>query len=334
MTYSPDGQSLVCDYCTSATSLRASASQRSGPAPLDAAQTAQPDQDFLLAMATARGHAKPLAEQVFHCQGCGARFILPPGQLSITCPYCLSAHVIILDRSPDLLAPDGILPHAFDQRRAAGLLNDWLHPVHSGSEIEPAPRALYLPLWTFDLGGALDYTGVVERDDPVGFERHPRRAETIRDSYPVMLTRLPIPASRKLSAPFIRLLPTFDLGAVRPYDPRFLADWPAELYDIPLAEASLDARSQALALLKRKMAAALAPVHILSTSSANLSVESFRLNLLPVWMAEVQAPPPTGDGAAHLLLINGHNGEIYGDLGSKPSQPGSLLGWLSDLIKE
>ena len=54
---------------------------------------------------------------------------------------------------------------------------------------------------------------------------------------------MPIPASRKLSAVFLKLIATFELKAVKPYDPRYLANWPAEVYDIPMAEASLDARS-------------------------------------------------------------------------------------------
>ncbi|RPJ16409.1 MAG: hypothetical protein EHM33_33880, partial [Chloroflexi bacterium] len=62
MSFAPDGQSLLCEYC--------SRNQRF---------TAQPgsanEKDFIIAMATARGHGKPLDQQVFHCEGCGCEFI-------------------------------------------------------------------------------------------------------------------------------------------------------------------------------------------------------------------------------------------------------------------
>ena len=103
MSFAPDGQSLLCEYC--------SRNQRFS--------TAQPgsanEKDFIIAMATARGHGKPLDQQVFHCEGCGCEFILPPNQISSTCVYCGSPHVVNWESEEQLLAPDGIIPHAFDQ---------------------------------------------------------------------------------------------------------------------------------------------------------------------------------------------------------------------------
>lgn len=341
MHFAPDGQSLVCDYCTRHQALGGTTGSADN----------HPEQkDFLLAMATARGHGKPLAEQVFHCQGCSAQFILPPEQLSITCPYCGSPHVVSFTKSADLLAPDGIIPHAFDAAHAQSLLNDWLAktvvaPLRLAGPVS-SPRAFYLPLWSFDLGGTVDYTGEMVDEQDMGFGRHQPRLVRVSDTYPVMLSRLPIPASRKLSAPFIHLLPTFDLKAMQPYDPRYLADWPAELYDIPMADASLDARSQGFTLAKREMQMHLASLRLTSASSASLTIESFELDLLPVWMTEVlvssSGTKPNGRSGRggeevilpHLLLINGQTGDIYADIGSRPSHSGHPLSWLSDLMGE
>ncbi len=109
MHFAADGQLLVCDYCT-------------GHLSLQPGERPAPEKDFLLTMATAQGHGKPLAEQVFVCQGCGVRFFLPPTQLSVTCPYCASPHVVSLETSGELLAPDAIIPHAFDRARAGAIL--------------------------------------------------------------------------------------------------------------------------------------------------------------------------------------------------------------------
>ncbi len=316
MSFSPDGQSLVCEYCSRNQKL-----------------TVQPgtanEKDFIIAMATARGHGKPLNQQVFHCEGCGCEFILPPNQISTTCVYCGSPHVVSWESDEQLLAPDGIIPHAFDQKRAVKYLIEWVEK----SKIKPErkvdlPRGVYLPLWTFDLGGEIRYTGQVHQaeDDVFGQSLRETRMRRVSDSYPVQINDLPIPAARKLSAVFLKLIPTFELRAVKPYEPAYLANWPAEVYDIPMAEASLDARTQGLAKYKRDLPLLISPVQLLSASSANLTIESFRLNLLPVWMTELPF-----DGREHLVLINGWNGAVQNDLPENES--GGLMEWLGNLLE-
>lgn len=325
MSFAPDGGSLVCDYCTRHQAVGFSR------APAD-------EKDFVTAMATARGHGKPLNEQVFHCEGCGSEFILPPIQISANCIYCDSPHVVNWENAKDLLAPDGIIPHKFDQQQAVKLLVDWVE----GNKIKPEkkvnlPRGLYLPLWTFDIGGWINYTAeIYETDDKdIGLDiiigaqgRGRTNVKRISDSYPVLVDDLPIPASRKLSAVFLRLIPTFDLTSVQPYDPRFLADWPAEVYDIPLAEASLDARGQAYAKYKDDLPRLLPDTRIIHSSSAKMAIDSFKLVLLPVWMTEL----PFG-GREHLVLINGANGEVRSDLPEKREKPVRLMDWLGDLLE-
>ena len=317
MSFAPDGQSLVCEYC--------SRNQR---------LTVQPghanEKDFLIAMATARGHGKPLDQQVFHCEGCGCEFILPPNQISSTCVYCGSPHVINWESEEQLLAPDGIIPHKFSQEQAVKFLIDWFE----SNSLEPEkkvelPRGVYLPLWTFDLGGMIDYVGETIDESNIQFDgRQPRRIR-VSDSYPVQVNDTPIPASRKLSAVFLKLIHTFELKAVKPYDPRYLVDWPAEVYDIPMAEASLDARSHSFNHYKRDLPNLLTPTQIISTSSARMTVESFRLNLLPVWISEL----PFG-GREHLVLINGFNGTVASDLPERKSDAKGLMDWLGDLLNE
>jgi hypothetical protein len=321
MSFAPDGQSLLCEYC--------SRNQRFN---LVQPGTAN-EKDFLIAMATARGHGKPLDQQVFHCEGCGCEFILPPNQISSTCVYCGSPHVVNWEAEEQLLAPDGIIPHAFDQKRANNILIEWV----DSNRIKPEkqmdlPRGVYLPLWTFDLGGGIDYVGETVAAGEIDFNNRQQNKVRVSDCYPVQVNDLPIPASRKLSAVFLRLIPTFELKGVKPYDPRYLANWPAEVYDIPMAEASLDARSQGYSLYKRDLPNLLAPMDLLSTSSAKLTVESFRLNLLPVWVTELSF-----GGRQHLVLINGQNGNVESNLPAKPNKskkPDGLMEYLSDLLDD
>lgn len=319
MTFAPDGQSLICEYCT-----------RKNPLGLNQSNE---EKDFIVAMATMKGHGKPLQEQVFHCKGCGAKFILPPNQISATCAYCDSPYVVSFENTKDLLAPDAILPHAFDQKQATRLLINWVE----GNKLEPEkkvdlPRGLYLPLWTFDIGGEIEYTAEVieydENSNPFNKYQEPK-VKRIKDNYPVFVNDLPLPASRKLSAVFLKLIPTFDLTVVRPYDPRYLANWLAEVYDVPMADASLDARGQAYKNLQKQLPHLLNDVNIVHTSSAGMLVESFKLVLLPVWMTEL----PFG-GREHLVLINGQSGIVASDFNGKKKEESGLFDFLGDLLGE
>lgn len=322
MSFAPDGQSLLCEYC--------SRNQRFSAAQPGTAS----EKDFLIAMATARGHGKPLDQQVFHCEGCGCEFILPPNQISSTCLFCGSPHVVNWESEEQLLAPDGIIPHAFDQKRVIKILIEWVESNRIKPEKQmDLPRGVYLPLWTFDLGGGIDYVGETVAAGEIELNSRQQKKVRVSDCYPVQINDLPIPASRKLSAVFLKLIPTFELKGVKPYDPRYLANWPAEVYDIPMAEASLDARSQGYSRYKRDLPNLLTPMDLISTSSAKLTVESFRLNLLPVWVTELAF-----GGRQHLMLINGQNGIVESDLPEKSNKSkrsgksSGLMEYLADLL--
>src|SRR5215216_3632751 len=317
MSFAPDGQSLHCEYC--------SRSQKFSVVQPGSAN----EKDFLIAMATVRGHGKPLDQQVFHCEGCGCEFILPPSQISSTCVYCGSPHVVNWESEEQLLAPDGIIPHAFDQNRAGKILSEWVQVNRIKLEKHmDMPRGVYLPLWTFDLGGMIDYVAETVDDSEVQYRRMPKTVR-ISDSYPVQVNDIPIPASRKLSALFLKLIPTFELRGVKPYDPRYLVNLPAELYNIPMAEASLDARAQSLSRYKRDLPNLLTPMQFISATSAHMIVESFRLNLLPVWMTELPF-----SGREHMVLINGWNGTVASDIPDQSEKSGGLFEWLGDLLAD
>ncbi|MEX0787440.1 MAG: hypothetical protein WD040_01440, partial [Anaerolineales bacterium] len=146
---SADGAWLVCGYCGWRRSL--------------ASEEAVAEQDFVVAMATGRGHRKPVRTRTFRCTACGAPYILAPEMLSLTCPYCGSAHVIKHADTEELMPPDGILPFRVSD------------PAPSAGEAARDVRTwlgLYLPLWSFDLSGSVPWKGVRE-------DRQHRVAETV-----------------------------------------------------------------------------------------------------------------------------------------------------------
>ncbi len=314
MVYSPDGRSLVCEFCARDENLSSTGGKGAD------------EQDFFAAMATVRGHSKPVARQVFHCQGCGAEFILPPGVISATCAYCASPHVVSLAETRALLDPDAIIPHVFDQRRAIRILVDWVrqHEFTPQGKVIP-PRGFYLPVWTFDVGGSIDYRGESEPDEiDVVLLQQPSPGRE-QGSYPVLVDDLSIPASSKLERRVEPLIATYDLRQAKPYDPRYLSDWPAEVYDVPLADASLAARSQAYARYKKILPQKFAHLENFKMSSANLAIDSYKLLLLPLWMTVV----PYED-KEYVVLVNGQTGTVQGEV--PPGAQKSIKGWLSNLL--
>ena len=239
--------------------------------------------------------------------------------------------MVSYEKTSDIIAPNSILPFAFDQKRATRLLIEWVEKNNIKPEKKvDLPRGVYLPMWTFDIGGEIDYTGeIVEYEDESYNNRRERKVTRVEDKYPIMVNDLALPASRKLSQVFMRLLPTFDLSALKEYDPRYLASWLAELYDVPMADASLDARSIAFKKLKKQLPHLLGGINIVRASSANMLVESFKLVLLPVWLTELPF-----DGREHLVLINGQSGAITSDLPEKEEEQGGLFDFLADLLND
>src|ERR1035437_653309 len=100
-----------------------------------------------------------------------------------------------------------------------------------------APRGLYLPAWTFDIIGSISWNGMVTRN---------KQAVPISGQKEINFNDVRILGSKKLADLMLKTLPEFDLSQATAYDGRFLAGWMADVPDLPMAEASLDARQIAV----------------------------------------------------------------------------------------
>jgi len=236
MSFSPDGQTLVCDSCAVGDEV-------------DAESDEAEEQDFFSAMATLRGHSKSVAHKVFHCEGCGAEFLLAPDSISASCAYCASPHVVNHGETRELLDPDAIIPHAFNQRRATQILIEWVKEKNFTPQgrVLP-PRGFYIPVWTFDIGGSISYSGerLVEEQSQQGFGFKTEKVfVTERGELSIFVDDLIIPAAKKYAQYLDSFIKSYELRETKPYDPRYLSNWSAETYEIALSNAALEARSRA-----------------------------------------------------------------------------------------
>lgn len=300
LAYEAQRGALVCDYCGyESTSFLA-------PEGDDQVQ----EHDFLATLPTVRGHAWELPmEHVLACQGCGASFVLPPAQSTATCPYCGSAHVSEASSQGRLIAPEAVLPFSLTDVASRQQVQRWLAVQEQAPKDLPrravvgALRPVYMPFWTFNITGQMVWQGQTEAQlgDP------PRSVSGVQ---PVLLDNVLVPASHTLPQSLIASFADFDLSGLLPYSPDLLANWPVEIYQIPLADASLVAHQRAFASALAAIRSSLPPgrsLHGLTYDSSGIVVESFKLVLLPIWTARYQYRDKT-----YQIAVNGQTGSVHG----------------------
>jgi DNA-directed RNA polymerase subunit RPC12/RpoP len=298
MVFDGDGRTLICEHCTRSQALNNSAPEF--------------EQDFILAMATGKGHRTPVAVKTFNCQGCGAQFILPPLEISSVCAYCGSPHVVI--GTKELVEPDSIIPMAFNQRQAVQYLVQWIEKrkITPQGKVQP-PLGLYLPVWTFDIFGNVPWSGTIYRD---------KRQVRIDGEKTVSFDDIIVPGAPRLADLLPRVISSFDTLAAPAYDSRYLAGWPAEVYEMSMSNASLEARKQAVERTRQRIHSDLGKISDLNYNTSNLSILSFKLVLIPIWYTTYPF-----EGRTFRVVINGQNGTVYGET---PSQ--GILDWIGGIL--
>jgi DNA-directed RNA polymerase subunit RPC12/RpoP len=290
LAYAPDGEGLQCDHCGRRTTIAG------GEPIIDPAV----ENDFVLALATARGHARPQASPTFACAACGARFLLAPETLALTCPYCDATYAVEAGDERMLIAPDTLVPLMVSAEEARASLEVWSRKTGGIGKSFVIDRlaAVYLPVWLFEMGGVIDWTAAP------GENRWAMEAGPLSGTEPPVS---PIAVLAKSNPPpgQAESVENVSPDLFVSYDTKYLAAWPAESYSLSLADAALRARERSLDATATRLSAAARGLRP-AVRSARMVVESFRLTLVPVWMADARV------GRAHLgLILSGVTAAVY-----------------------
>ncbi len=119
-----------------------------------------------------------------------------------------------------------------------------------------------------------------------------------------------VPASRGFTAELSGAYSDFDTNALIPYSAELLAGYTTEVYQVPLAEASVAARQRTLQEAKRyeqRTSLAGKKHRDFVMNSAGMTVDSYKLVLLPLWLAGYSYREQTFPAA-----INGQTGTVAG----------------------
>lgn len=301
MVYSPDGSKLVCENCGSGSSQQHPQSN-----------SGFEEASFTVAMATAKGHLKPINAKVVSCRGCGAKFLIQPDKLSGACPYCESVYAEKDPVDTQILMPDMLIPFRIGTNDVRASLCNWFESENiSPTPWVAVPHGFYLPVWTFDLGGQLTWTCSVRRRD---------RWETISDSKILSYDDVLVLATKSLHEGLASILDTYDMEKLIPYDVHYLANWMTETYQVSIGDASLIARSMVLEEEKKLVSSRYdRPIINVKVSGSSMAVDTYKLILLPVWFTTYKIK-----NDKYQAVINGQNGTVVGQL---PVQ--GLSDWIS-----
>jgi hypothetical protein len=139
---------------------------------------------------------------------------------------------------------------------------------------------------------------------------------------PAQFNNICIPGSHKLADLLLKFVDEYELAKAPAYDARFLAGWSAEVYEMAMSDAALDARQTAVVRVRQDIQAGNGTVLDLNYSTANLSITAYRLILLPVWVTDY-----TFEDKPYRVVINGQTGAVHGET---PTQ--GLKDWLVGLL--
>ncbi len=285
-------------------------------APLETGRHAS-DGAEVLGAALLKRRAQPVkwivGERILHCSQCGAERTIPAGKLSGVCPFCGSTQVIVQDALNTVEKPDGLVPFTISEEAAKNAIRERLKSVGErlaglldSNEVKQATMdGVYLPYWVFDALAEVSIT-TIDRRTPTSrsallTEGSHRPYENIRLSDGMISLAIPGVKMPALAGQ----MREFDLSAAVAYEPKLLARYPAELYDIDFDEASLAARSVVSDEMRRRHG---------QNSQRNVEVTvftsvlqmSFTLLLMPLWVATLVER----DGDVRPALVNGQSGAV------------------------
>ena len=322
LRYAPGQSELVCDHCGHVQAIP-------GAAPAGRV-SAFGEHDL------ARGLADDLpgsaSEDVrsTSCPNCGAVVEFQGASHAAECPYCATP-VVIDTGARRHIKPQAVLPFVLTEDKARDALTRWLGSLWFAPngllEYTRKGRAMagiYVPFWTFDAATTSRYTG--QRGEHyyetrtasvmVNGKRETRQEQVQKTRwYPAsgqvsrrfddVLVMASVSMPQRLGAE----LTPWDLTAMQPYNPDFLAGFQAEGYTVALAEGASTSKEIMAGVIAQDVRRDIGgDEQRIDSVNTRYSDETFKHILLPVWTAAYKY-----GGRSFRFLVNGQTGEVQGE---------------------
>jgi uncharacterized Zn finger protein (UPF0148 family) len=273
-----------------------------------------------LTMALLERRAKPvkwnIGKRVFQCRQCGAEHTLTAEKLSARCRFCDSQNVIIHDVLDSFEQPHGLIPFSLKAEDARDLIDKHLQSmkervnefIFSGNKVAEIStvEGAYLPFWAFDI----DVNVTRNRTNHLTLFQ-----EAVPEQWLEIVSDVLIVAVKSIPTRLVDPMTNYDISKAVPYQPNYLAKYPAQLYTIDFDKASYEARGRAMEVMRRRFRPQEERTYqdemgqerkeIIRTS-AHVQNMMLQLLLLPVWTATLTER----DGDVRLALVNGQTGKV------------------------
>jgi ribosomal protein S27E len=282
--------------------------------------------DFKAALAAALPEAETEEVRSVTCTNCGARFDFDAAVHAAECPFCATP-VVTDTGSHRAIKPRGLLPFALDEATANTAMTDWLGKLwFAPSGLQEYARkgrkmqGIYVPYWTFDADTKSRYTGqrgvvyYVTRTVTRNGKTETQRVQKIRWSpasgrVARFFDDVLVLASTSLPKTYTDGLEPWDLAALEPYRPEYLAGFRAEGYTVELDEGYQSARTRMDRVIERDVKFDIGgDRQRISNINTTISDVTFKHILLPVWLAAYKYR-----GQTYRFVVNGRTGRVQGE---------------------
>lgn len=271
------------------------------------------------------GYGTPV--KTMACQTCGATVSFAGTEISQSCDFCGSQHVLEQASQRRVITPQSLVPFGIDEASAKQSFKGWLGGLwFRPSDLKKkaavgAINGVYIPYWTFDAqvwsqwrAEAGHHYYEQEAYTDADGQKKTRQVKKTRwepaagqrqDAHDDVL----VVASQGLARPIAHRLSTFDTSKLVPYDPQYLAGWRAEEYAVELQEAWQEAAREIERAQHGRCAQDVpGDVHRSLQVQNQYSDETFKHVLLPLWIASYRY-----GGKPYQFLVNGQTGEVKGE---------------------
>lgn len=315
LRFDPKAGQLVCQHCGNTESLE------QGPW----AAAAIRELDFNAALKGALPAPEMEETRVSKCPNCAAEVAFDPDIHAKECPFC--ATPVVTDTGTHRhIKPRAVLPFALDEPTAHEAMNDWLGALwFAPNGLQDYARkgrrmdGIYVPYWTYDADTATRYTGergtvyyetrTVVRDGKRQSIRVAKvRWRAARGQVARFFDDVLVLASKSLPKRFTDGLAPWDLAALEPYTPEYLAGFRAEGYAVSLEDGFAEARAIMDGVIRRDIKFDIGGdrqrIHQVDTTVRDVT---FKHVLLPVWLAAYKYR-----GETYRFVVNGRTGKVQG----------------------
>ena len=322
LRFAPGQTELVCDHCGNTQTIP-QAAQSSLATALGEYDLARGLRDDLPQSAMEEPQTTP-------CSNCGALVEFAGAEHAAQCPFCATP-VVIGTGTNRQIKPQALVPFQLDERTARAAMAKWLGRLWFAPnglvEYARKGRALsgiYVPYWTFDADTTSSYSGqrgtyyyetrmvTVE----VNGKREQRQEQVRKTRWQSVSGRVArffddvlVLASQSLPRSYTEGLAPWDLNALQPYRPDYLAGFVAEGYTIGLADGNADAHAKMAQVIASDVARDIGgDEQRISQINTNHRDETFKHILLPIWMAAYKY-----NGKTYRFVVNGQTGKVQGE---------------------